>query len=175
MALNGLKPTAKGGQAASIHYYPIEQALLRKDDRRHLEARFRNAFKTPQERMLYEAQLASWLVRQTFTRKHLQAGFSNQDPDRTSAFADAAFRIYQAMDWNTAAPSHAGQGNDKIKLTGGIIRKVSVRGGVQYLLLARKPTRWKSSELTVAENGSSHQLAPFREPVCPPLGCPAVP
>lgn len=170
IALNSLKPTAKGGEGAHAYIdYPIEQALLRKDDRRYLETKFRIAFKTQQEWMLDEAQLASWLMRQPFTRRHLQAGFNSRDPDRASAFVDAAFRIYQAMNWDAPGGDHTGQGNDKIKLTGGIIRKVSIRGAVQYQLLARKPSRWKSSALAVVEDGTSHPLAPFRTDLFAPL------
>jgi len=170
IALKGFKPTAKGGEGAHLYIdYPIEQAILRKDDRNFLESKMRRAFTSPQDRMRDETQLASWLMRQGFSRKHLQAGFRNADPDRVAAFVDAAFRIYQAIDWCASNDDPIGQGSDQIKLTGGIIRKVSIKGAVQYQLLARRPSRWKSVELKVFLNGESHPLVPFKADLFAPL------
>ncbi|SEO88520.1 hypothetical protein [Nitrosovibrio sp. Nv6] len=171
VALNGFKPTARGGEGSHVYIdYPIEQALLRKGDRAFIESRMRYAFISPQDRMLDEAQLASWLMRQAFSRRHLQAGFRNPDPDRVGAFIDAAFRIYQAIDWVAGSGSRTVQGSDRIKLSGGIIRKVSIRGPVQYQLLVRRPSHWKSAELKVLGNrGEYHSLVPFKSDLFVPL------
>lgn len=170
IALNGFKPTAHGGVGAHVYIdYPIEQALLRKDDRNFVESKMRRAFTSPQDRMLDETQLASWLMRQGFSRKHLQTGFHNADPDRVAAFVDSAFRIYQAIDWSASNGGQADQRNVRIKLTGGIIRKVSIRGTVQYQLLARQPSRWKSVELKVLADGEYHSLVPLKADLFAPL------
>ncbi|MCL4688619.1 MAG: hypothetical protein KJ007_08610 [Burkholderiales bacterium] len=170
LAQRGYKPTAQAGEGAHVYIaYPIEQALVRKDDREFLELRMRRAFSSQHFRMLDEAQLATWLMRQGFGRRHLQAGLHSADPDRASAFVDAAFRIYQAIDWDAEPTAEARQGSGYISLTGGILRRVSIRGIASYLLMARRPSRWKSVELRVVSNSGAHTLVPMRADLFAPL------
>lgn len=166
----GFKPTAHPGEGPHVYInYPIEQALLRKDDRQFLETRMRRALSSQRFRMLDEAQLASWLTRQGFTRRHLQAGLHSADPDRVAAFVDAAFRVYQAIDWDAEPNAVTHQSIGNISLTGGILRRVSIRGKSSYLLMARRPPRWKAADLRIFWNEGYQPLVPQRADLFAPL------
>jgi hypothetical protein len=160
LAQNGWEPTARRGPEGATKYlhYTIEQALLRDDDVEFLKTQFaRMLLGQPEGHSMDEAQLGSWLRRQRFTRRHLRAGFDSAEPGRAGAFYDAAYRVYETMDW--ASGEGKSMPERARRLIGGIKRRVSLKGRVSYLLFPRKPTQWKPVDLTLeAPDGSGIPL-----------------
>lgn len=146
---HGWGSTAKPLANGPLRYlnYTIEQALLRDDDVDFLRRKFRDALND--FRSLDEAQLRGWLTRQNFTRKHLKAGLESYDESRVSAFLDAAYRVYDTMDWDNESCESFIATKATRCLIAGIERRVSGKGEVSYWLLPRRPTHWKAVRLDV--------------------------
>lgn len=138
--------------------YPIGQALLRDDDVAYLRKIFKGNLSEPEAlRALDEAQLAGWLLRQRLNRSHLRSGFESSDPDRSSAFFDEAYKVYQGIDWDEGL---AGEGAEPIrarKIVAGILFQQSMRGEHTYKLLPRIPAQWQGEQM-IAINPAGGQI-----------------
>ncbi len=160
---HGFVSTAKPLANGPLKYlnYTIEQALLRDDDVEFLRRKFRDVLN--HLRSLDEAQLRGWMTRQNFTRKHLKAGLESYDEGRVSAFLDAAYRVYDTMDWdNEAGDAFIGATATRC-LIAGLERRVSGCGEASYWMLPRRPTHWKAVQLEVlTQNNTLQKLELYR-------------
>jgi hypothetical protein len=163
----GWKPTAIAGDGSHKYIsYPISQSLIRNGDKVTLSNRFRANFKDGSHD---ELRMSSWLMRQHFGSGHLEEGFQSPDPDRQSAFIDAAFRLYQSTDWASGANNSQVQSAGAFVVSAGLFRKVSIRGGASYMFLPRKPPQWKAASLQVEIDGEWVGLEPFKEDLFAPI------
>lgn len=164
----GWRSTAQKGEGPHAYVnYPIEQALLRKDDEAHIEDMFRREFTSAGDRAKDESQLGMWLMRRQFSRLHLARGFAGHDPARTSAFIDSAFRVYQSVDWDQ--PSGTKRRSSSQKIVGGLIRSVTLQGKLAYRLLPRKPPNWKNTPLEVEGPDGIANLNDYKSGMFMPL------
>ena len=100
---HGWQSTARSGPEGPRKYlnYVLTQALVRDCDKLYLQNKFRqNLGHGGVTRNMDEVQLAGWLLRTgAVTRRYLREGFNNTDPLRAAAFYEAAYRVYEATNW----------------------------------------------------------------------------
>jgi len=173
LEMNGLISTAERGSEGSLKYlhYTLEQSLLREDDKAYLIRKFIEKFSNdPYYQSLDEGQLSVWLSQQKYGRRHLQLGFNSSDHRRLSAFYDAAYIVYQTIDWENY---NLRRMNDVAAIARqvncGIIRNVESFTDITYQILPRYPAQWKESKITVESPDGSQELKFFRQGLFKPL------
>jgi hypothetical protein len=149
---NGWTNTAESGTEGPMRYisYPIGQALLRDDDAEYLKRKYRTELSESMAFKGYdEAQLAGWLLRHRINRSHLRSGFESPDPNRSSAFFDEAYKVYQSLDWDGEIVNGELDVVRSKKIIAGILYQPSMRSGLDYRLLPRVPAHWQGEHMAV--------------------------
>lgn len=142
--------TAEQGEGPMRYIsYPIGQALLRDDDVAYLRVLFKDNLSEPEAlRALDEAQLAGWLLRQRLNRIHLRSGFESPDPDRSAAFFDEAYKVYQGIDWDEGLAGVGGESIGPRKIVAGIFFHKLKTGGDAYMMFPRIPAEWQDERMS---------------------------
>ena len=171
---NGWLPSAERGQhGRKFINYPLSQALLRENDKRTVELRFREKQQSGKLHVWDRDAVGTWTRKQPFGVKHLSELLQEDDFRRYDVITDAIYDVYLSTNWDQEMETESGVrsiGQRCLTVSAELYRKEDfVTGNIDYYLYPRQLRRFSGGTLEVIRNRQAHPLSVDRKGWFQPL------